>query len=57
MRVDTNLRLIDALRVIDVVELQLLALHALVSQTEKEVCMDDIKMLLSCTIESCRHDI
>lgn len=50
-------RLIEAFQVIDFVELQLLAVRALISQQDEAVCNNDIEVLLTKTIEYCRHDI
>ncbi len=51
-------RLREALRLIDEVELQLLATVALMSSKGRdEVEMDDIAILLRSCIEKCRHDI
>lgn len=50
--------LLKALRLIDEVELQLMATVALLTSRERdEVEMDDIAMLLRTCIEKCRHDI
>ena len=58
MEVSKSSKLIKALRLIDEVELQLMATVALMSSTERsEVEMDDIAMLLRTCIEKCRHDI
>ena len=58
METSNSNSLLKALRLIDEVELQLMAIVALLSSRERdEVEMDDIAILLRSCIEKCRHDI
>lgn len=54
----SEMRLMESLKLIDAVELQLISIEALVAlKWNDSITKDDLLILLNGVIEKCRHDI
>lgn len=54
----SEMRLMELLKLIDAVELQLMSIEALVAlEWNDSITKDDLLILLNDVIEKCRHDI